>query len=414
MADHGLQLFRGIGTLLTLEGAAKKEGRRVRAEDLSLIRNAAILEKDGRIQWLGAEANLPKELLKNQAVKEHDLQGATVMPALVECHTHLVFAGHRAAEFERRNGGESYQAIGQAGGGILSTVRATREAKEPELVKLAQVRAERLISQGVTTCEVKSGYGLSVEEEFKMLRAAGSIERLRVIRTFLGAHALSPEFETAAAYVDHLIAEAFPRLDKEALACRVDIFVENGYFDKKLAHRYLSDAKQYGFDLAVHADQLTRSGGAELAVELGARSAEHLICINESDIEALAKSQVTSVLLPSADLYMNCAYPPARALIESGARVALATDFNPGSSPSQDIALVGVLARVQMKMTLSEVIAAYTVGAASALGLERDLGSLAVGKYCDFCVLNADFDELFLEVGRMPVAQVYREGMRLY
>jgi imidazolonepropionase len=408
------QLFKGIGSLYTLSAAVEKSARRgITTADLSVIQNAAMLLENGRIVWVGSEKSMPKDLSSIGWIQEECLSGATVLPAFVECHTHLIHAGNRSDEFERRMQGESYQAIANSGGGILSTVRSTRAASQEELKKLGQERADRFLTQGVTTLEIKSGYALEVEGEFKMLRAAGDIERMRVVRTFLGAHAVPPEMSSAAVYVDHLIKIALPRLKAEGLACRVDVFVEDGYFSEDVARNYLLAAKELGFDLVVHADQLTRSRGAQLAVELGARSAEHLIQINESDIEKLSESEVTCVLLPSADLYMDCAYPPARKLLDRGARVALASDFNPGSSPSQDLALVGLLARIKMKMTLAEVICAYTLGAAYALGLEHQLGALVPGRFADFSVLSGSLEELFLDVGRMPIAQVYREGRRV-
>jgi len=406
-------LVCGIGSLYTLEGAAKKSARRITTVDLGEIKDAALAVVDGKVVYAGPERKLPRGL-KSQLKHTEDLGGATVLPALVECHSHLLFAGNRAAEFERRNRGESYQEIAKSGGGILGTVLPTRKVTEAELARGAQQRVERFIQQGVTTIEIKSGYGLTNEDELKMLRAMKRLSRARVVPTFLGAHAIPREYQgDAEAWINELISKTLPLVDREGLACRVDIFVEEGYFNKELARKYLKAAREYGFDLVLHADQLTHSGGADLAIELGARSADHLLCISGKEVKALAKSDVTCVLLPSSDLYMNCPYPPARALIDNGARVALATDFNPGSAPSQDTALVGVLARVLMKMTLPEVIAAYTIGAAHALGLADQLGSLSLGKRGDFIVLAGGVEELFLEIGHQPVVSVYREGQRL-
>jgi imidazolonepropionase len=418
-AGSPVRLFRGIGALYTLEGAARKGGRHGKPDDLGLIEKAAMISEGGRIVWAGPEKDLRsnadlKQILKTSRVQDEDFKGATVIPAFTECHTHLVHAGNRAGEFERRNQGESYQSIGKSGGGILATVLPTRAASAPALAKIAQARLDRYIRQGVTTVEVKSGYALTVDGEMKMLKAAGLLKGARIVRTFLGAHAIPKEFSTAEAYVDELIEKALPRLKKEGSVCRVDIFVEDGYFSKDLARKYLKAAREHGFDVVVHADQLTRSGGASLAVEMGARSADHLICINKDDIGKLSTSETTCVLLPNSDLYMNCAYPPARALIDGGARVALATDFNPGSAPSQDLALAGVLARVQMKMSLSEVLISYTVGAAHALGLGGELGSLVQSKLCDFSVLQGSLDELFLSVGQMPIQSVYREAKNIF
>jgi len=407
------KLFHNIGELYTFTGVAKKKGRRVTDEDLGCIKNAAMVSRNGRIEWVGSEDDLPEKFAKKKDLQEENMRGAGVIPAFVECHTHAVFAGNRSAEFERRLRGESYQSIAASGGGILSTVRATREASEAQLAKIAQKRIDRFIDQGVTTVEVKSGYGLSAESELKMLRAALRLKGARVVPTFLGAHAIPPEAGSAEAYIDYLIEEVLPLVRKEKLARRADIFVEKGYFLGATAEKYLRAVRELGFQLAVHADQLSHSGGAELAVRFGAKSAEHLIEIDENDIKKLAASEVTCVLLPTADLYMKCSYPPARKLIDNGARVALATDLNPGTAPSQDLALVGVLARLEMKMTLPEVLSAYTVGAAHALGLENELGSLSEGKLCDFCGLEGGLDELFYEVGRQPIKRVYREAQRL-
>ncbi len=409
---RGLTVFRGIKKLYTLAPAAAKEGRGIKAADLGLVEGAAMVARGGRIEWAGRERDLPREY---KGAKRVDLKASCVIPALIESHTHVLHMGNRANEFEKRNQGESYQSIAKAGGGILATVLPTRAASAAELARVGQARVERFIRQGVTTIESKTGYDLTIAGELKMLKGAGLLKRARIVRTYLAAHAIPREFPNAEAYIDALIGEGLPRLKKEGLACRVDVFVEDGYFSSTLAHKYLSAAKGHGFDFVVHADQLTRSGGAELAVELGARSADHLLRINDGDIAKLADSNVTCVLLPTADLYVKCPYPPARALIDRGARVALATDFNPGTAPSQDVALVGVLARIEMKMTLAETLGAYTVGAAYALGLEGELGSIERGKLCDFCVLEAaDLDELFLEVGRMPIAKVYREGQCLF
>ncbi len=397
-----MKVFRGIGSLVTLATAAAKGGRGTKDNDLQAIKNAAIVAQDGIITWVGPESKLPPRA--KRSVDTINLNGATVVPGLVECHTHLLFAGNRAAEFERRNQGESYQSIAKSGGGILSTVSATRSASEAALKKIGQKRVERFVSQGVTTIEVKSGYGLSLEAEMKMLKVAGGLKTARIVPTFLGAHAVPKEFATADDYVDELIAVYLPEIAKRKLASRVDAFVEHGYFSPETTRRYLRAAAKLGFTSSIHADQLTLSGGSKLAIEMKASSADHLVQLGTKEIKLLAKSKVACVLLPSADLYMNCAYPNARAMIDSGACVALSTDFNPGTSPSQDVALVGVLARVQMKMSFAETLVAYTVGSAHALGLQDQIGSIEPGKSCDLIVLSGSLEEMFLDVGQMPVA----------
>lgn len=406
---EALEVFRGIGKLVSLASAAARGGRHVTDADLSAIENAALVSQNGKIKWVGPEAKLPPAYKKKRG---KDLKGRVVIPGLVESHTHLIFAGNRSAEFEKRNQGVSYQKIAEAGGGILATVRATRAASEKQLAAIGQARVDRFIRQGVTTIEVKSGYGLSLEEELKMLRAAKSLKKARIVSTFLGAHAKPAEFETADLYIDYLVETALPKVKKEKLASRVDVFVEKGYFSSDSAKRYLQAAQKLGLGGSIHADQMTLSGGARLAIELGAQSADHLVQLGPDEIAMLAKSDVTCVLLPSADLYMDCAYPKARELMSAGARVALSTDFNPGTSPSQDIALVGVLARVRMKMTLAETLVAYTVGAAHALGLESEIGSIEKGKASDFAVLSGPIEELFLDVGNMPVHETYSAGLK--
>lgn len=413
-----VQFFRGIDCLLTFAGAAKKQGRRINGEDLGAIPKAAMVARAGRIVWVGPERRLPKALLadlikKPRRTREVDLRGSLVLPGFIDCHTHFLFAGNRADEFEQRNRGASYQEIAARGGGILSTVRATRGATAAGLARVAQERVESYLRQGVTTVEVKSGYGLDLSTETKMLQVAGRLKRARIVRTYLGPHAVPPEFSSAAAYLEQIIAHDLPVIKKKKLASRVDIFVEDGYFNAELARTYLRRAKELGFDLVVHAEQLSHSGGARVAVEFGARSAEHLIHIDKHDIQALAASELSCVLLPAADLYLRCPYPPARALLDAGARVALATDFNPGSSPTQNLSLVGVLARLEMRMTLPETLVALTVGPAFALGLEASLGSLETGKLCDFSALNGSWQDLFYSIGEMPIRGVWREGTAL-
>ena len=398
-----------------MEGAVEKQGRRVTTDDLGLIEDAAMVSDGGQLVWVGRRRDLPREFHHLEKLESTctDFGGATVIPGLIECHTHLIYAGNRTVEFERRLRGESYQSIAQSGGGILATVLPTRAASEEELVEIGQQRANRFLLQGVTTLECKSSYGLTIESELKLLRAASKITGPRVIRTFLGAHAIPKEASNAESYLDQLILEAFPVIKSEGLASRIDIFIEKGFFTVEQGRRYLRAAKNLGFDLAVHADQISLCGGAELAVEVEARSAEHLIQIQAPQIQLLASSEVTCVLLPTADLYMSCDYPPARALLNHGARVSIATDLNPGTAPSQDLALAGLLARLKMQMTWPEVMCAYTVSAAFALGLQREIGALTAGRVCDFCVLDGHLEELFLEAGRMPIRSVFRSGRML-
>jgi imidazolonepropionase len=391
-----------------LRGAAEKGGRRVEAADLGQINDGCFVELGGRIAWVGRRRDLPPEFAGRSCLRV-DLGGRCALPAFVESHTHLVYAGSRADEFESRCQGATYQEIAGAGGGILATVRATRAASLAALARGAQERADAFARQGVATLEAKSGYALDAAGEVKLLEALGRVRGPRVVRTFLGAHAIPPEAGGAASHLAAMAA-LFPEIRRRKLASRVDAFIEAGYFEPALAEGYLVEALRLGFAVAAHAEQLTHSGGAKLAARLGARSVDHLVRVDDADAAALAASETTCVLLPAADLYMDCPYPPARKLIEAGARVALATDLNPGSSPTLDLSLVGVLARARMKMSLPEVITAYTVAGAHALGLGEEVGALTPGRRCDFAVLSGSWRDLFYSVGHAPVAATARDG----
>jgi len=411
-----LKLYRDISTLLTLAQAAAKGGRSPQLEDLSPISKAAIVVHNKKIAWCGPLRHLPRPLWQ-KIRSEQSLQGRVVLPGFVECHTHSLFAGSRAEEFESRLRGASYREIAAAGGGILSTMRATRKASRGALLRLTQQRIDRFVSQGITTLEVKTGYGLSREAELKCLRVLTDLKksnRIHLVRTFLGAHAKPPEYPTPADYLQFLTTEMLPLVRKRQLAERVDIFVENGFFSASEAAWYLEAARQLGFATTVHADQISLSGGTLAAVQAGALSADHVIQIRGPEIAALASSDTTAVLLPAADIYMQCEFPPARALIDAGARVALATDFNPGTSPTQSVDWVGLLARLEMKMSLAEVLVAWTLNPAYALGLEKVKGSLAVGKDADFISIFGDWQELFYSVGSHSLAEVHCGGKRLF
>ncbi|WP_413612453.1 imidazolonepropionase [Bdellovibrio sp. HCB-110] len=407
-------LLKNISTLLTLQGAAQKMGRFVKEEDLGIQLQSSILIEKDRIAWMGPHKKLPKEFAKKKSLQEINMKGKTVLPGFVECHTHLIFAGDRAAEFEMRNQGVSYQEIAARGGGILSTMKKTRGASLVDLTKWGQERANHFISQGVTTLEIKSGYALNLKDELKMLQAAQKVSGLRTVSTFLGAHALPPEFKSYESYLEFLAQDILPIVKKKKLARRVDVFIEKGFFPPEASEKYLRRAQELGFEVLVHADQLSLSGGSDVAVRIGALSGDHLLQVSEKEIKNLAKSETTCVLLPAADLYMKTKYPPAREMIEAGARVALATDYNPGSSPTQDLNLVGLLARLEMKMTLPEVIAAYTVGAAHALNLHHEIGSLKAGKSADILCIEKDWQTLFYSVGERVEKMVFSRGKKIF
>lgn len=403
------QIFRDISALYTLKGVADKNGRKPTEADLSLVKNAAFVVEKGQISWIGETKKLPK--IKN--AKEISLKGRTVIPGLTECHTHLIFAGSRAHEFELRQQGKTYQEITAAGGGIGSTVAQVRKATKAMLQKLAQPRANEFLKQGVTTLEIKSGYGLNIKDEFKMLEVAKSLTGPDIVTTFLGPHSLPPEKQGAEVYLQEIL-KSLPQLKKKKLSDRVDIFIEKDFFTVDQARQYFTEAKHLGLSITAHVEQLTRQGGAQLATEFQALSVDHNVCMNESDIQTIAKSETVAVCLPTADFYMKIPYPPARKLIDAGACVALATDYNPGTSPTQDLSFVGMLARLEMQMTLPEVLAAYTFNAAKALSLQNMKGSLQTSKNADFVVLDGDLTDLFYKIGHFPVAEVWKTGQKAF
>lgn len=408
-----LKIFRGIGSLFTLQGAALKKGRKITEADLSIINNACLVCDSGLIKWVGRRQDLPRSLAR-ASVRDIDCAGATVLPAFVESHTHLVFAGSRSAEFEMRNCGFSYQQIAERGGGIISTVNKTRKTSLDELVAVAQKRVDEFVRQGVTAIEIKSGYALDEKNEIKMLKAAAQLKHARIIPTFLGAHALPPEYKgNPEGYIEFLITKILPKIARAKLAKRVDMFIESGYFNCDHAKAFFGAAQQLGFAISAHVEQLTYSGGTSFSLGIGAQSVDHVVQIKDLEIEALANSQSTAVLLPGADFYLKMAYPPARRLIDAGARVALASDFNPGTCPTQDISFIGLLARMNMQMSLPEVLTAYTLNAAYALGLENEVGSLEPGKIADFIVLDDEWTKLFYEVGHSPVCEVWHKAKKL-
>lgn len=367
----------------------------------------AMIIENGLIAWIGLQNKIPKKI---KFKKEIDLKKKKVLPAFIECHTHSLFAGSRADEFELRNNGVSYLEIAKKGGGILSTMKKTRTASAKELLASTQERVNNFIRQGVATVEVKSGYALDMKNEIKSLEVINKISTARVIPTFLGAHAKPPEYDSYGKYLEYLAKEVLPLVKKKKLSNRVDIFIEKNFFEVPEARTYLSAAKRLGFEVTIHANQLSLSGGAELALELQAQSADHVIHLTDETIQYFARNKTVAVLLPAADLYMKCPYPPARNLIDSGATVALATDYNPGSCPTQDLSLVGLLARLEMKMTLPEVFKAYTINAARALGIDHEEGSLAVGKRANFICTDAELYDFFYSAGTMPSHQLFILG----
>jgi imidazolonepropionase len=388
--------------VVTLSGAAPRRGRAL--AEPGILRRAAILVRAGRIAAVGERAaerawrRLPPA--ERRATEKLETGGRVVLPGFVDSHTHLVFAGHRADEYELRIAGATYEEIAESGGGILSTVRKTRAASSGLLYDCAAERLERFHAHGTTTIEAKSGYGLDAASEVKILRVLkrlGEGGKYDIVRTFMGAHVVPPEFRKRPdAYVDLLCRKLIPQAEREGLAEFCDVFCDRGGFSVEQARRVLLAGRVCGLLPRIHANQLADIGAAELAVELHVASADHLEKMNERQIRALARSDVTCTLLPGCCFHLGLAqYAPARKLIDAGAIVALATDFNPGTSPTLNMQMILSLACNEMRMTPAEAIAAAAINAAYSLRRAHRAGSIEVGKSADLTIFDVqDYREI--------------------
>src|SRR5260370_703560 len=403
----------GCSQLVTLAGPERpRTGKDMR--DLAMIQDGAMLIEEGRIKRVGARSEIEPVMEADYDIV--DAGNRVVMPGFVDAQTHPVFAGNRADEFEQRAGGASYSDIAAAGGGIRSTVRQTRAATEDALLDSTTKYAQWFLRNGTTTIEAKSGYGLTPDQEYKLLRVIGRIKPLRCVPTFLGAHEIPDEFRgRAREYATVVINEMLPEVAAKKLAEYCDVFCEPGVFGLDESRRILSAARALGLGLRIHADQLSKSGGAELAAELGAATADHLEHTDASGIAALKAARVQPVLLPGSVYALGSTrYPNARGMIEAGLPVVLATDFNPGSSPTPSIPMVMSLACTQMKMTPAECVVAATINAAHSLGLGVSHGSLEVGKRADFAIHECpDYRELAYFFGFNRARQVFAAGTRI-
>ena len=362
--------------------------------DGGIISDGALAVKDGRILWVGPARHLPDTARFNADTVEN-LGGAWVTPGLIDCHTHLVYAGNRSNEFEMRIKGADYQAIAEAGGGILSTVRAVRVASEDELYAQSLSRVKAMMADGITTLEIKSGYGLDTASELKMLEVIRRLNiesPLRILPTFLGAHTIPPEFKGQSdTYVDLIIEEMLPRVVEKGLALAVDVFCENIGFTPSQTERIFTAAKAHNLPIKLHAEQLSDSKGAVLAARYNALSVDHLEYLDINDIPVLAKSGCVAVLLPGAYYYLNeTRKPPIEALRKAGIPMAVSTDANPGTSPVLSIRSIMNMACVLFQITPLEALAGATIHAARALGLQDDIGTLEKGKAADFIVWDME------------------------
>jgi imidazolonepropionase len=406
-------LIAHASQLVTLAGPPRpRAGPEMR--ELSIVQDGALLARDGVIMALGASSEV--EPLAAAGAVRIDASGSVVMPGFVDPHTHPVFAGSREGEYEMRIAGMTYQEIAARGGGIRSTVRKTREASEDELFELARERVDSFLKHGTTTIEAKSGYGLTVDEEIKILRVIRRLNAetpLELIPTLLGAHEIPDEFlENPDSYIRLIVDEMLPRVAAEDLARYCDVFCETHVFNVAQSRRVLTKANELGLGIRLHADQLSLCDGACLAAELGAASADHLEWIDKPGIEDLRQAGVIAILLPGAVFNLGLSrYAPARAMIDAKLPVALATDFNPGSSPTPSMQAILSIACTQMRMTPAEAITAATINAAYSLGIGSRVGSIEIGKQADIAILDRpDYRQIPYFFGVNHVTAVIKTG----
>lgn len=407
-------IIKNASELLTLSSSMGDE------PGLGIIRNGAVGVTGARITWVGDTNRIHDEIELSPGGLEIDASGKVAMPGLIDSHTHLIFAGSRELEFEQRIRGLSYLEIAERGGGILSTVEATRRASSDELFSLGKKRLDRMLSKGITTIEAKSGYGLSLEDELKILRvikALNGVHPIDLVPTFLGAHTIPGEFKNdRTRYVAQVVQEMIPKVAAEGLAEFCDVFCEEKAFSLEESKTILEAGKRYGLKPKIHADQLSSGGGAELAADVGAYSADHLEYISSAAITRMAEKGVTAVLLPGASFFLSMKkYPPAREMIEGGVSVSLATDFNPGSSMTESLPLMMTMGCTLYKMLPGEVIQATTIHAAKSMGKDRQIGSLEIGKQADLLLLDIpNYRYLPYHFGVDHTEMVIKEGKVVY
>lgn len=399
--------FRQLLTMrrMDLKGALKDQ-------QLEIINEGGILINGDCVEAVGFFEDLKNEFGGNSITIEYIEGDFVALPGFVDAHTHICFAGTRAADYAARNNGKSYLEIAQEGGGIWSTVKHTREASKDTLVKLMQNRTNKLLSNGITTVEIKSGYGLGVEYELKMLRAIREVKQLHqaeVVPTCLAAHIVPKEMNNEIEYLQLILDEMVPVIKKENLCNRFDIFVEEGAFSVDASKSYLQNLRKEGFQLTIHGDQFT-TGGSQLAVDCGAMSVDHLEASGEKQIEILAKSEVIPVALPGASIGLGCSFAPARKLLDSGCSLAIASDWNPGSAPQGNLLTQASILGTFEKLSAAEILAGVTYRASGALGL-ADRGRLEKDQLADIIAFPChDYREILYHQGELKVKKVWKSG----
>ncbi len=410
-------LILNASQILTMAGPSGPRSGKDK-DTLGLVRDGAALIEKGRIIAVGPKAAVLSEPMA-QGAKILSAEGRVLLPGFIDAHTHPVFAAPRLEDFEARIAGKSYAEIAAQGGGILSTVNGVRGSKEADLAKGLIRRAHNFIASGTTTIEAKSGYGLDLDNELKLLRVLRSVSAcgpLEIVPTFLGAHCVPPEFQgQKEKFIERVCSQMIPRVGSEKLAVFVDLFCEKGWFDLADLERVAVAGSKAGLKLKVHCEQLSRMGSIKDALKLGAITVDHLDCVEEADITALAASKTLACLAPGSNYFLNKPYPPARRLLDRGAAVALASDFNPGTCPCFDMRMIISIATTQMKMSPAEALVSATINGAHALGLGATHGSLEPGKSADIVCFDAeDYRELAYWFGAPRTRWVLKRGEIVY
>lgn len=414
-----MKLLRNCAQLITCAAADVQPKCGAEQVRLEFVANGAMAFDNDRIVWVGRESDLPEAYRRLPDADVVDGRGQIVTPGLVDPHTHPVFAATREDEFYMRNAGKTYMEIAEAGGGIRNSARRLRAADPDALFQLGVRFLDRMLKSGTTTAEAKSGYGLSTDAEIKSLEVIQRLDAdhaIDLVPTFLGAHEFPDEYrQNRDGYIDLLVNEMIPEVARRKLAKYCDIFTEAGVFDIEQSRRVMTAAKAHGFELKFHADELKSIGGAELAAELGAVSADHLVYVSDAGIQKMAAAGTIAVLLPATTFFLgHREYAPARKMIAAGVPVAIATDFNPGSSCTTSLPAAMTVAAIYLKMSPEEILNAVTFNSACAIGVPKQVGSLQAGKYADFVIWEAEnYKQLPYFFAQNPVAAVYKRGRQV-
>ncbi len=409
-----MNLFiKNISQLVTIASGGKRTKIGAKMRELNILADAGVLCRNGKIAWVGLMKDFDTNL--GEDVNEIDASGKVVLPGFVDSHTHMMFAGNRAHEFALRSQGATYQQIADEGGGILNTVQHVRSASKKDLKKQTRHYLNEMMKQGTTTVEIKTGYGLDLDSEIKMLEAINELkdeEIMTVVPTFIGAHAYPPEYkQNKQAYVELIVEKMIPYAGRKQLATFCDVFCEKGYFELEESEKILTEGKNWGMLPKIHAEELNPLGGAQLAAKVGAISADHLENIDDAGIAALRDANVVGTLLPGVSFFLNHGYAPARRMIDSGIAVAIASDFNPGSCMSYSLPMMMTIACTQMKMSPEEALVASTLNGAAALNLSSTVGSIEVGKNADMIVADVpDYKFLAYHFGTNHIVTTIKNG----